>query len=134
MKKESVLQQLNLLNGQELETLCGTLNITIPANKLGKRSLVFSLVSRFVNSEDIEESDDQGLQIFSDMDDQLKDMLSKRVKDESQTQGVVTGEVVSHGGGDSSRTNNNSNPMASSTPQRVSAFSSTTAPGRWEVV
>ena len=79
------------------------------------------------------------------MDDQLKDMLSNRVKDESQTQGVVTGEVVSHGGGDLSRTNNNSNPMASSTPQRVPAFSSTTAPGsgssgtggvqtRWEVV
>ena len=119
-KKESVLQQLNLLNCEELGALCGTLKITIPATKLGKRSLTFNLVSRYINSEEIEDSDDQGLAIFTGIDDQLKEMISKRMKDEKplefkQQQGVATVEVVEHGSGDSSRTNYNANSISSST-------------------
>jgi hypothetical protein len=72
IRKESVREQLNLLEYQELETLCETLEITIPTSKAGKRSMVYTLVSRYIDQEDIEESADKGLAIFSGIDDQFK--------------------------------------------------------------
>ena len=122
--KESVLAQLNLLDVVELAAICGTLQITIPPAKLGKKSLIYNLVSRYINSEDVEDSDDQGLALFTQLDVELKTLLSIRVKNETTPQTVetgaevVTGEVTAGGAGDTLRNNMASNlaSLTTSTP------------------
>ena len=113
IRKESVLQQLHLLDAVELATVCASHQITIPPGKVGKKSLIYNLLSRYINSEDVEDSDDQGLALFTDMDEQLKAILSKRVKGETAAvQEIITETTTTTGTGDSSKAN-----MAS-TPQR----------------
>ena len=113
-----------ILDVVELAAICGTLQITIPPAKLGKKSLIYNLVSRYINSEDVEDSDDQGLALFTQLDVELKTLLSIRVKNETTPQTVqtgaevVTGEVTAGGAGDTSRNNMASNiaSLTTSTP------------------
>ena len=106
VKKDEVSKQLQLLDSTELGEVCVGLSITIPPAKMGKRSAILSLIMRNINSEEIEESTDAGLGLFTDLDNQLKRILSTRVKNEvkSTTEGVtegtglVTTPVVTSGG------------------------------------
>ena len=104
-KKHEVLQQLPLLDVNQLTTICGALSITVPPVKMGKRSAIFNLIMRHLNSETVEDSADQGLQLFEDIDGQLKGMLAGRVKvetkssvDTSTTNSNITGPGTSDGG------------------------------------
>ena len=107
VKKEEVLRQLPLLNAIQLTEICGSLSIVVPPGKAGKRSLIFNLIMRGINSETVEDSEDHGLVLFGDLDTQMKGMLSSQVKTEAPTS-MTTAEVT-NGGVGSSRGLMNSN-------------------------
>ena len=107
VKKEEVLRQLPLLNAIQLTEICGSLSIVVPPGKAGKRSLIFNLIMRGINSETVEDSEDHGLVLFGDLDTQMKGMLSSQVKIEAPTS-MTTAEVT-NGGVGSSRGLMNSN-------------------------
>ena len=98
--KEEVLRQLPLLNTTQLTEICGSLSIVVPPGKAGKRSPIFNLIMREINSETVEDSADQGLVLFGDLDTQMKGMLSSQVKTEAVTS-VSTTEVKTDGVGTS---------------------------------
>ena len=76
--------------------MCIGLSITVPPAKMGKRSAVFNLIMRQINSETVEDSADQGLDLFTDMDTQLKQILSTRpVKTEATKTTVTSPTTVS---------------------------------------
>ena len=107
VKKEEVLRQLPLLSAIQLTEICGSLSIVVPPGKAGKRSLIFNLIMRGINSETVEDSEDHGLVLFGDLDTQMKGMLSSQVKTEAPTS-MATAEVT-NGGVGSSRGLMNSN-------------------------
>ena len=97
--KDSVLQQLRFLDADELAELCTASNITIPPNKEGNRNAIHTIVLRHINSEDVEDSNDQGLGLFTLMDDELKRLLAARGDDKtSVTTGVVTASGSANAG------------------------------------
>ena len=48
----------------KLEEVCGTLNVTIPEERKGNKSLLLKLILRTLNSEQFEALDDSGLSLF----------------------------------------------------------------------
>ena len=84
-KKIEVSQQLLLLDETQLTTVCGPLSIVVPPAKKGNRSAILSLIMRHINSELIEESNDRGLDLFEQLDTQMKGMLADRIKVEADT-------------------------------------------------
>ena len=57
-----VVDQLRLCQVGHLTEVCNRAKIPIPQAKVGKRTSVYNLIMRYLTSEDIEESDDAGLQ------------------------------------------------------------------------
>ena len=117
-KKDDVIQQLRFLNVNELTEFCTTSNVTIPPSKAGNRDKIHTHVMRHINSETVEDSADQGLELFTDMDTELKRLLGLRDdtdKDDDKTV-RISPEVTTNGDGDSGRNlmNSNDNPMFSS--------------------
>jgi hypothetical protein len=92
-RKDDVLQQLRFLEASELAEICTSSNIVIPPTKTGNRNAIHTLIMRHINSEAVEDSTDQGLQLFTEMDTQLKQILSNREEDDDKTV-VSTGEVA----------------------------------------
>ena len=76
-RKERVLLALRDLTENQIETLCTKFNIIIKegSKKVTKRSQIYNTVVRYLSSEDIEESEDEGLEIFSQMDEQIREWL-----------------------------------------------------------
>ena len=72
-KKREALQQLQLVEDEkELTEVCGLLDITIPTAKAGNAQKLFTLIMRYLNSEEVEDSADQGMQVFTDLTSHLK--------------------------------------------------------------
>ena len=112
--KDEVLQQLRLLDADELADLCtgpGS-NITIPASKIGNRAAIHTLVLRYINSEDVENYDDQGLQLFTEMNAELKRILAGRTSndDEDDKTVLTTPQVTSGGQGNAGMLMNSNDP------------------------
>ena len=74
-RKERVLLALRDLTENQIETLCTKFNIIIKegSKKVTRRSQIYNTVGRYLSSEDIEESDDEGLEIFSQMYEQIRE-------------------------------------------------------------
>ena len=77
-KKDTVVQQLRFLDVNELTQFCTSATITIPDAKQGNRDAINTLVMRFINSETVEDSADQGLKLFTDMEGELSKLLALR--------------------------------------------------------
>ena len=80
--KENLLTKLQLLEPKELGVVSIALSLTVPPAKKGKKSAMFNLIVRHLSSEDIEESDDNGLQVFQDLLKQVDEILKKNAKTE----------------------------------------------------
>lgn len=74
----------------KLEEVCGTLNVTIPDDKKGNKSLLLKLILRTLNSEIFEALDDSGLSSFLEIHRILKDII----KIEPEKQDVKTENIV----------------------------------------
>ena len=67
VKKKDVIRQLDLLDATELTEICGMLAITVPVAKAGKQSDIFNLIMAHIISDDVANSVDQGLSLFTDV-------------------------------------------------------------------
>ena len=108
-RKDDVVQQLRFLNVDELTEFCTSSDIGIPPAKTGNRDAIHTLIMRFINSETVEDSDDQGLQLFTEMDAKLKQLLALRDDDGDDDKTVMTTEVTAQGDGTSGGNLRNSN-------------------------
>ena len=121
VKKKDVIRQLDLLDATELTEICGMLAITVPPAKAGKQSDIFNLIMAHIISDDVANSGDQGLSLFTDVDVRLKDMVSKKVKLEDRKQAIVTAEVTQHGASSNGGLLKNSNQVSGTMPSSGNA-------------
>ena len=73
--KGKVMGQLSNLSIEQLKTICGTENIQIPPSKLNRRSSIENLVLLFLSSAEVEDSEDEGLELFTRLGVQIDGML-----------------------------------------------------------
>ena len=94
VKKDAVGQQLRFLNVDELTEFCEKNAIAIPPTKVGNRDAIHTIIMRYMNSETIEDSEDQGLQTFTTMDTEVKRLLALREEEQKDGQlllGITNG-------------------------------------------
>ena len=96
LKKTEVIQQLLLLDNNELTAVCVAESIVIPPAKKDDKSAILNLLLGHVSREEVDNSEDRGLQLFEGMDTQIKGILSKRVKAEGKTAPVTTNSDISN--------------------------------------
>ena len=76
--EEEVLEWLPTMDVEMLTKICRELEIEIRENKGGKKLLILKLITRHLNSEAVETSDDAGLPILLKLHSDLADILGKR--------------------------------------------------------
>ena len=84
--KGMLLAKLHSLEATELAEICVGLNVQIPPNKIGKKSAIYNLIVRHFSSEEVEDSDDNGLEMYQD--------TLKTVEDKLKAKTVVKEEVT----------------------------------------
>ncbi len=100
--KSKVLQDLGSLTEEQLETLCESQGLTVPAN--GKRSRRVSLKNalvRFLSSEQIEEKEDEGLEVFTQINEEIEKMLEPKKPDVKLEIHLEQSKTTTAGGGGS---------------------------------
>ena len=90
--KDVVVEQLRHLDAMELARFCASSNVTVPDAKKGNRGAIYSLVMHHIDSETVEDSEDHGLELFTNMDTLLKETLASRnpAPNEVETKEVTT--------------------------------------------
>ena len=73
-----VFRMLSMVDAGVLEGICNELSIDIPPAKQGNTLLLQKLILRYLNSEDMETKDDQGLAIFLKLQTDLCEMVKKQ--------------------------------------------------------
>ena len=79
-RKERVILALRNLSENQLETLCTKFHIVIKegSKKVSRKVQIYNTIIRYLSSEDIEESEDEGLEIFSQIDEQIRKWLTRK--------------------------------------------------------
>ena len=75
MAKNEVLQLVPKLSELQLLDLCESENLQLTKTKKDRKSALGNLLIRHVTSEEVEDTDDEGLALFQKLLDQMKDML-----------------------------------------------------------
>ena len=82
--REDAIKKLQLLEkATELQEVCNSLSITIPPAKLGNVAALRTLIRRHLDSDEVESNTDGGLQLFTDVANQVQ---AKLAKEEDETQ------------------------------------------------
>ncbi len=76
--KEEVLVSLRKVSQIQLDEICTSLNVIVADGKKTKKNAVMNAIQRYLSSEEVEDSDDEGLQVFQGLNEQLKTMLGTR--------------------------------------------------------
>ena len=97
--KEELLVTLRQLQPADLTEICSGLSLTVPLGKQGKKSSLMNVLTLHLAADDIAESDDEGLQLFTDLLDTVKGKLEKSnpkggVKQEGGTGGSKTAAIT----------------------------------------
>ena len=75
--RESLLEQLQQVKEvRDLQEMCNGLGVVIPLAKQGKLSAVRSLLLRHLTSAEMEGKDDEGLEVFQDVLQQVQTKLA----------------------------------------------------------
>ena len=85
IEKEDVLARLKRISLEQLEEICETLQLTVSDQKKCKKKAMMNAVQRHLASETIEDSEDEGLQVFQRLNEQLKNMLGEEEKKNTYT-------------------------------------------------
>ena len=76
--REDAIKKLQLLEkATELQEVCNSLSITIPPAKLGNVAALRTLIRRHLDSDEVESNTDGGLQLFTDVANQVQAKLAK---------------------------------------------------------
>ena len=92
--KEELLAKLRQLQAAELTEICSGMSVTVPLGKQGKKSSLMNILTLHFAGDTIADSDDEGLQLFTDLLDTVKGKLEK-----SNPKGGVKQEGVKQEGG-----------------------------------
>ena len=98
--EQQVLEWLPWVEEEVLIQICGELAIQIPPNKTGK-TMILKLILKYLHSEAVESSEDQGMSIFlklhSDLSTHMKKSEEKKkgLSDEGRTMGRFENNDVS---------------------------------------
>ena len=97
--RKKVIGRLSDLSVEQLTTLCGTENIIIPPAKLNRKSSIENLILLFLSSDAVEDSHDDGLELFTRLGAQIDTMLKTKetVKTETADTKAVTKAPVTEG-------------------------------------
>lgn len=82
--ERTVLQKLPLLNLESLKCVCELLSIKIDEKISGKPDIILKRVYRYLNSEEVETLEDEGLSLFLELNDLLKSFETP-IKEEKNT-------------------------------------------------
>ena len=101
--KSQVVYYLNKLTEEQLVQVCGNHSLVVREGKKSRRTALKNAVVRYLSSEDVEDSEDEGFALFTTIQEELKKLLgeSDDVKDEEQR--GVEGNGLSTNGGSSSQ-------------------------------
>ena len=122
VKKDEVIQQMQLLDVAQLGEVCQTASLVIPPSKTGDRSKIYNMILAHIISDEVAESGDHGLALFVSIENRIKGMSLKDVKTED-SKAMVTAIVTDSGSGSTvglmnsnilanpSSSNNNSNQL-----------------------
>ena len=99
LEKEEVLMRLRKITPEQLEEICRILQVTVKDTKKNKQKATMNAVQRHLASEEIEDSEDEGLVIFQQLNEQLKKMLGEDKKVPVKTETDVNGTSADGGGG-----------------------------------
>ena len=80
--KEEVCRELRLVDAEMLEKLCTELNVEVPQEKKGNKASLLKLILRFLHSEAVETSEDQGHAHFLKLKMELQNYFKPTVKSE----------------------------------------------------
>jgi hypothetical protein len=94
-KMSQVVKQLRVAETGHLTEVCGTLNLQIPPSKKDRHGPILKMILRYLSSEEVEDSDDGGLQLLTDVEVRLNGL---GVKDEEEDT-TTTGADASTSGG-----------------------------------
>ena len=90
IQKGMLLAKLHSLEAMELAEICVGLNVQIAPNKKGKKAAIYNLIVRHFSEPAVEDSDDNGLEMFTDCLGQVEEKLKAKapatpavVKDEN---------------------------------------------------
>ena len=85
VERDAVIAHLRLISLTQVGEICTALNLTIPETKKTSKRAMVNAVLRYLSSEEVEDADDEGLEIFQNMLRQLKEMVGEDgVKDEEE--------------------------------------------------
>ncbi len=116
--KEEVFVSLRSLSSAQLEEVCTSINVIVPEEKKTKKNAVMNAVQRYLSSEEIEDSEDEGLQVFQQLNEMLKKLLGPAQPSPAvKTEAGVTGG----GGGTSTQTSSSLQQQSATNPPIVAA-------------
>ena len=73
--RSEVLAGVRMLNGSQLEDCCEKLKLTVADAKKGNKRALENVVIRYLTSEDLENTDDEGMSEFLMLNDHIKTLL-----------------------------------------------------------
>ena len=98
--KEELLAKLRQLQAAELTEICSGMSLTVPLGKQGKKSSLMNILTLHFAGDTIADSDDEGLQLFTELLHTVKGKLEK-----SNPKGGVKQEGGTGGSGTTASTN-----------------------------
>jgi hypothetical protein len=75
--RDDVLQLVPKLSELQLLEVCDSENLKLTKTKKDRKSALGNLLIRYVSSEDIEESEDEGLAVFQKLSTQMRELISE---------------------------------------------------------
>ena len=101
--KDDVLDKLSQLNVTELGEICTAIQLTIPENKKTKRMTVYRALVKHLTGEEVEDSTDQGEELFKQVEtvaDQLLLLRTRIAANNGEAEGEHSGRSGTRGGDD----------------------------------
>ena len=80
--RDEVLQLVPKLSELQLLEVCDSENLKLTKTKKDRKSALGNLLIRYVSSEDVEESEDEGLAVFQKLSTQMRELISEDDEDE----------------------------------------------------
>ena len=90
-KLEGLIKMLRQLSVDQLDEVCNRLKIQVAENKKGKKTSLLNSVIRYLSSDDLEDSDDGGLAIFQQLENEMTVMLEE--DDKREVKGNMKGDA-----------------------------------------
>lgn len=87
--KGEVLQRLQLISPEQVEEVATGIDIEVPESNKTKKEALRNAVLRYLTSETLEDSEDEGAHIYLKLNDDLKSMLEETATEvDGQTSAV----------------------------------------------